>query len=166
MVHRLFTYGTLTDRDTLEGLLEHSAGVARPAVLTGYQSCPSAYGYPYILPVSDGEVEGVVWSDLTDEDLLRTDEYEGVHDDRPMYFRKSIHLVIDGQPMDAWVYVGIPETFADGSNAFEPLATKEVPANVELFAVIDFLNDTLKDKGLLFGVRKNGETMTISIYEV
>ncbi|WP_235918943.1 DUF4264 family protein [Heliomicrobium undosum] len=166
MAHRLFTYGTLMDRDTMEGLLEHSAGVARPAILAGYQSYPSAYGYPYILPVQEGAVEGVLWSGLSDEDLLRTDEYEGILDESPMYFRKSITLDVDGQPVEAWVYVGIPEAFTDVSVDFEPLATKEIPANVDMYALVDFLNDTLKDKGLLFGVRKNGETMTISIYEV
>ncbi|MZP28613.1 DUF4264 domain-containing protein [Heliobacterium undosum] len=83
-----------------------------------------------------------------------------------MYFRKSITLDVDGQPVEAWVYVGIPEAFTDVSVDFEPLATKEIPANVDMYALVDFLNDTLKDKGLLFGVRKNGETMTISIYEV
>ncbi|ABZ85094.1 conserved hypothetical protein [Heliomicrobium modesticaldum Ice1] len=166
MAHRLFTYGTLMDRDTMEGLLEHKAGITRPAILTGYQTYPSAYGYPYILPVQEGKVEGVLWSDLSDEDLLRTDEYEGLLDENPMYFRKSITVDVDGQPVEAWVYIGIPEAFTDVSVDFEPLATKEIPDNVDIYTLVDFLNDTLKDDGLLFRVKKKGETMTISIYKV
>ncbi|NPV26423.1 MAG: YpmA family protein [Firmicutes bacterium] len=49
----------------------------------------------------------------------------------------------------------------------ELIATKTVPANNDLYKIVDFLNKTLKDKNIMFGLTKNTqeETMTISVYE-
>ncbi|KUG02972.1 hypothetical protein ASZ90_019655 [hydrocarbon metagenome] len=47
------------------------------------------------------------------------------------------------------------------------IATKSFAANPELVYVIDFLNRSLKDKKVMFGLKKNKETkeMIINIYE-
>ncbi|MHB1651255.1 MAG: YpmA family protein [Desulfitobacteriaceae bacterium] len=46
------------------------------------------------------------------------------------------------------------------------LATQRVGANPELYKVVDFLNKTLKNHHLMFGLSKKGELMTVSVYEV
>lgn len=50
----------------------------------------------------------------------------------------------------------------------ELIAFKSFNAQPELVYVIDFLNKSLKDKGLMFGLTrdKEKETMTINIYEI
>ncbi|HEX3015053.1 MAG TPA: YpmA family protein [Desulfobacteria bacterium] len=48
----------------------------------------------------------------------------------------------------------------------ELIAVKTFPASKELYMLIDFLNKSLKEKKLMFGISKNGETMTVSVYEV
>lgn len=49
----------------------------------------------------------------------------------------------------------------------ELLAFKSFNSNDELFYVIDFLNKSLKDKKIMFGLTKDkeNEKMTINIYE-
>lgn len=49
-----------------------------------------------------------------------------------------------------------------------PISTRTLKSSDELYKVVDFLNKTLKDKKLMFGLTKNTQedTMTISIYEV
>ncbi|MCR4400174.1 MAG: YpmA family protein [Syntrophomonadaceae bacterium] len=48
------------------------------------------------------------------------------------------------------------------------IAHKTFRANDELVRVVDFLNKTLKDRGLLFGLTKDSrqQEMTINIYEL
>lgn len=47
------------------------------------------------------------------------------------------------------------------------IAFKSFSANDELVRVVDFLNKSLKDKKVMFGITKNKENqeMTIKIYE-
>jgi hypothetical protein len=48
------------------------------------------------------------------------------------------------------------------------IATKNLKANDELYKIVDFLNKTLKEHQIMFGLTKNNknDTMTISVYEV
>jgi len=45
------------------------------------------------------------------------------------------------------------------------LGQKEFDKDAELYKVIDFLNKSLKQKGLIFGVTRKNSKMTVSIYE-
>lgn len=49
----------------------------------------------------------------------------------------------------------------------EIIAFKSFAVNPELVYIVDFLNKSLKDKGIMFGLTKNKEKneMTINIYE-
>ena len=49
----------------------------------------------------------------------------------------------------------------------EIIAIKSFPDNPDLVYVVDFLNKSLKDRNLLFGItkEKSKEEMTINIYE-
>ncbi|NTV89742.1 MAG: YpmA family protein [Clostridiales bacterium] len=44
-------------------------------------------------------------------------------------------------------------------------STLEVENNIDLYRIVDFLNKSLKDKDLIFGLSKKNGKMTISIYE-
>lgn len=46
------------------------------------------------------------------------------------------------------------------------IATHKVPYNEDLYTLIDFLNRTLKDKKLIFGVSQKDQQMVVSIYEL
>jgi hypothetical protein len=48
----------------------------------------------------------------------------------------------------------------------ELIATLKIPYNEDLYTLIDFLNRTLKDKKLIFGVSQRNEQMLVSIYEI
>ncbi|GAW94234.1 YpmA family protein [Calderihabitans maritimus] len=49
-----------------------------------------------------------------------------------------------------------------------PIATKTVGYHAELYKVVDFLNKTLKEYRLMFGLYQNSEdnTMTITVYKI
>ncbi|NLK52335.1 MAG: YpmA family protein [Syntrophomonadaceae bacterium] len=57
---------------------------------------------------------------------------------------------------------------APAAGKLQLLATRTLNNNEELYKVVDFLNKTLKEYQLMFGLTKNTRegTMTISIYEV
>ena len=48
----------------------------------------------------------------------------------------------------------------------ELIATQRVQANPDLYKIIDFLNKNLKRYRLMFGLTKQDDTMTVTIYEV
>ncbi len=49
-----------------------------------------------------------------------------------------------------------------------PFTTKTLPADKSLYEIVDFLNKSLKEDSLMFGITKNNrnDTMTISIYRL
>lgn len=48
----------------------------------------------------------------------------------------------------------------------ELIATKNFKDYDEMYLVVDFLNKTLKDKKIMFGLTKKNDRMAISIYEI
>lgn len=50
----------------------------------------------------------------------------------------------------------------------ELIATKSFKSYEEMYRVVDFLNKTLKDKKVIFGLTKDKskDTMSISVYEI
>ncbi|MFZ5648471.1 MAG: YpmA family protein [Bacillota bacterium] len=50
----------------------------------------------------------------------------------------------------------------------ELIATKSFPPYGDMYRVVDFLNKSLKDKKIMFGLTKDRQSgmMTITIYEV
>lgn len=46
------------------------------------------------------------------------------------------------------------------------LASKKIAGHPELYKIIDMCNRTLRDRGIIFGLSKSGEEMTVTIYEV
>jgi len=53
-----------------------------------------------------------------------------------------------------------------GSDKLEMIAQQSFTAYPEMYKIVDFLNRTLKDKQIIFGLTKSKDgKMTISIYE-
>lgn len=48
----------------------------------------------------------------------------------------------------------------------ELIAKKVIPYNDDLYQLVDFLNKTLKNKRVIFGISKSGDNAVISIYEI
>lgn len=48
----------------------------------------------------------------------------------------------------------------------ELIAVKSFPANEDFYKLVDFLNKSLKEQKLMFGLTKKGDNMTVSIYQV
>ncbi|NLO20788.1 MAG: YpmA family protein [Syntrophomonadaceae bacterium] len=60
------------------------------------------------------------------------------------------------------------ESDEERNHELKLIATKSFAANRDLVYLVDFLNRSLKEKKVMFGVKKNKETneMIINIYEI
>jgi gamma-glutamylcyclotransferase (GGCT)/AIG2-like uncharacterized protein YtfP len=97
----LFCYGTLQHPDVMEALL----GVRReatPARLDGYaRSQLRGEIYPGIVPAAGERTSGLLYAQLSREDLEILDFFEG-----PLYQRIAVQVVMDGGARArAWVYL-------------------------------------------------------------
>ncbi|QGG48266.1 gamma-glutamylcyclotransferase, putative [Heliorestis convoluta] len=114
MNHSLFTYGTLMVRKMMQDLLQKELAEPQQALLRGYRKYPSSYGYPFIIADNSSDVKGILWGGLTDHDLKILDDYEGIFDSPPLYFRQFEEVYISQKcqkEIKAWIYVGNPIFF-------------------------------------------------------
>jgi gamma-glutamylcyclotransferase (GGCT)/AIG2-like uncharacterized protein YtfP len=76
----LFVYGSLMDREVLEGVIGHAhRGQRLRARLNGYEKVAVAgWDYPALVPRAEAHTEGVLITDLSEPDLQRLDRYEEV----------------------------------------------------------------------------------------
>ena len=98
MTH-LFTYGSLMFEPVWNRLVKGNY-LSQKATLKGYaRRSVKNDEYPVIFP-ADESVEGVVYYDITDEDMITLDTFEGEY-----YERKEVELLVKGTPLQACVYV-------------------------------------------------------------
>ena len=102
----LFVYGTLKDRGLIQWLLGRSLGDPSAAIMPECTTVISQRGYPVIIPSEKSNVEGVVWRELTAQDFLVLDRYEGCHVKAPIYHREKRKVIIEGKTEEVWVYFG------------------------------------------------------------
>lgn len=50
-------------------------------------------------------------------------------------------------------------------NGLKVKAIKEFSDKDDLYLIVDFLNKSLKDKNLIFGLKRQGDKQVITIYE-
>lgn len=57
---------------------------------------------------------------------------------------------------------------SDDNGKLELIAARSFPASPEMIQLVDFLNKSLKDKAVMFGLTKDKEKneMTLTIYEI
>ncbi len=105
--YRLFVYGTLLEPRHVRALTGRDFHY-RAAVLRGFERIGGASAYPFILPREGRTVRGKVIEGLDPESLRRIDEYEG---EGHLYFRQQVSVVVEGQELTAYTYVGNPRAF-------------------------------------------------------
>lgn len=104
MMHRVFVYGTLKRGHWNNILLKDSFYAGEAATPPKYRMATS--GFPVILEAKDGEglpVAGELYH-VNDETLARLDRLES---EGRLYERKVIDVMERGEPVQAYVYVGI-----------------------------------------------------------
>lgn len=100
---RLFVYGTLRDVDRQRGWLGREPQ-SRPARLEGYRQTPHPFGpWPAARPDPSASIEGLLLEELSEKDLTRLDEYEGVREG--LYRRVLAVATAGGERLEAFVYV-------------------------------------------------------------
>ena len=102
----LFVYGTLKDRGLIQSLLGRSLGDPSVAIMPECTTVISARGFPVIIPSENSSVEGVVWRELTDQDFVILDKYEGCHAETAVYQREKRKVIIERETEEVWVYFG------------------------------------------------------------
>lgn len=57
---------------------------------------------------------------------------------------------------------------SEDKGKLELIAVRAFPASKEMIQLVDFLNKSLKDKGVMFGLTKDKEKeeMTLTIYDI
>jgi len=98
MTH-LFTYGSLMFEDVWNRLVKGNY-LSQKAILHGYaRRSVKGDEYPVIFQANE-LVEGVVYYDISEEDMITLDIFEGEY-----YERKEVELLIKNEPVLASVYV-------------------------------------------------------------
>jgi gamma-glutamylcyclotransferase (GGCT)/AIG2-like uncharacterized protein YtfP len=107
----VFVYGTLVDPRKLDEVVGHRhLGERLRARLHGYRRVVSSkYEYPFLVPMPDASVEGVLVMDLTAADMKSLDAYEEVADG--VYERQAVEVEVWGcgpssMYMRAYTYLG------------------------------------------------------------
>ena len=102
----LFVYGTLKDRGMIQSLLKRPLTDPSPAVMPECTTVTSKWGYLVMIPEVNSQVEGVVWHELTVEDLAVLDRYEGCHVKTLVYQREKRKIIIGDSAEQVWAYFG------------------------------------------------------------
>jgi len=98
----LFGYGEFLRDEVLQELLGH-APPKMPAVLRGYKRVlEKSTGFYNIVPSKRGVVEGVVMTDISDEDLSKLDLFEEAS---ALYYREPHEVETPKGRITAWVYI-------------------------------------------------------------
>ena len=104
----LFAYGTLKNLEFIQLLLNRSLDMPTSAVLPGFTTVTSKWGFPVMVPAEESKVDGIVWRDLTDRDFEILDSYEGFNTETPVYQREKRKVIVEGREEEVWAYFGTP----------------------------------------------------------
>jgi gamma-glutamylcyclotransferase (GGCT)/AIG2-like uncharacterized protein YtfP len=100
MPGNLFTYGTLQNAEVLAQVVGRS-WPSSPALLDGYARYRvNDKPYPAIVEQPGAQVQGSLYSGVTQRELERLDDYEG-----ELYERCSLRVWVGTQAMDAFTYL-------------------------------------------------------------
>jgi len=100
MQSHLFTYGTLQNAEILAQVVGRS-WPSSPAVLEGYARYRlNDKPYPALVEESGSQVQGSLYSGVTQAELTRLDDYEG-----ELYERRSLRVWVGTRALDAFTYL-------------------------------------------------------------
>ena len=108
----LFVYGTLKDRQFIQSLLKRTLDKPVEAIMPGFTTVASTWGYLVMVPDENSSVEGVVWRGLTAQDFIILDRYEGCDVETPVYQREKRRGMADDREEEVWGYFGTPAFLA------------------------------------------------------
>ncbi len=98
----LFAYGEFLKDDVLQSVIGR-VPAKTPARLPGFRRVlEKATGFYNVVPSKRSTVDGMVMTDLGDEDLIRLDWFE---ESAALYYRELHDVETAAGPMKAWVYV-------------------------------------------------------------
>lgn len=98
----LFVYGTLLS-EAHRWSLTGRRFATRPARLEGWERILPNQGYPYIVPRSGGQVDGLLLEDVDAAALATLDAYE---DEGRLYHRRPVEVLSRGRRVPCETYVG------------------------------------------------------------
>lgn len=107
MLHNLFAYGTLQLPEITERVMGRALQ-GEPATLTGYRvGLVARANFPGIVPDATASVPGMLICGITQQELVKLDQYEG-----ELYRRVRVQVVLDqmssgAQPVatKCWAYL-------------------------------------------------------------
>lgn len=107
---RLFAYGTLMWPEIMAGVIGRKID-GRPAVLSNARRLKVKNEvYPSLISAACGEVNGILYENLTPDEIHALDRFEG-----PEYDRREVSVHVDGLPLPAETYF----TSAEGMKLVE-----------------------------------------------
>lgn len=128
MINALFTYGSLMFPEVWEKVLQGSYERTRGTACGYARYSVSGMTYPGMIAQAGSSVDGVVYFDISDDDLAILDAFEGEN-----YQRRSVALQLaDGRRIEAQTYLFL-----------EPEELSNQPWDPEQFAMQRFLQSYL-----------------------
>jgi len=98
----LFVYGTLLSPALMAAVAGTDQLRPVPAVLPGYTVRPVAGNVvPFVVQEDGAAADGTIWQDLTDDQMVRLDAYEGAFG----YVLTPLQVLVDGKPVACHCYL-------------------------------------------------------------
>lgn len=139
----VFTYGSLMFEPVWSMVVSTPGRAPMPATINGYQRfCVRGETYPAIVAVADGQVSGMLYVDVTDEQLATLDAFEGS----------------DYQRIEVAAGLTAPSTEQKTQPAAVPPAASVVPTDVRAWVYL-FLNEPALDTRMWDPVRFESRDM-------
>lgn len=102
-----------------------------------------------------------------DDETIDTDVYnfkKGFITVTPLHYDLTNYKIL--KDVDAWFKGDNSESVKQNQLSDYLIAKKDFNEYQEMYKVVDFLNKNLKSEGIIFGLTKNNESNTISIYKI
>lgn len=105
----LFCYGTLMVPEIMRRVTGRPITPGKTASLHNY-GCYKVRSetFPGVRPTEDAITQGLLYPNLTTQDIAQLDRYEGF-----LYQRTQVTVTADGEPQLAWCYLVKPEYFSE-----------------------------------------------------
>lgn len=105
----LFCYGTLMVPDIMKRVTGRNISPGQTANLENYGCFKvKRETFPGIRPTDGATTQGLIYHDITHEDIIHLDRYEGF-----LYERTQVSITTENESLKAWCYLIKPEYFSE-----------------------------------------------------
>ncbi|HEX4916309.1 MAG TPA: gamma-glutamylcyclotransferase family protein [Limnobacter sp.] len=109
--HRhVFVYGSLMYLPVWGQVVQGTYACKNATLLGHARYAVPGETYPAMVQQADAQVNGLLWMDVTAQDLARLDAFEG-----PEYERQTVTVHADGLPLQAQTYIWSAPEHLDGT---------------------------------------------------